>query len=386
MIYYSHLTTAVQLLRDYSGEQPFDIYVKDFFRQNKKYGSKDRKNILQLCYACLRMGKTTAGVSIEENIKTGLFLCSTAPNSLLEFLTSEWNEKAALPFQEKLAIVGLPSANGFPWKDELSEGMDFEKFNHSFFIQPDLFLRLRPGKEVQVKEKLAAAEIPFTEIDPGCLALPNASKISEVITVNREAVIQDYNSQQTGKLLQSQLSTFNFKIESVWDCCAASGGKSLMVVDLLRDISLTVSDKRQSILGNLVERFAEAGIKNYDAFVANLTRPLRISEPRTYDLIIADVPCSGSGTWSRTPEQLAFFDEKEIERFSALQKTIIDNIIPQLKKGGLLLYITCSVFKKENEEVVQYIMENFTLKLQEMKLLKGYEKKADTLFAALFTA
>src|ERR1700754_3453606 len=103
MIYFSHLTTAVQLLRDYTGELPFDVYVKDFFRQNKKYGSKDRKNILQLCYSCLRMGKTATGVSIEENIKIGLFLCSAIPNALLQFLVPEWNEKASFPFNEKLA-------------------------------------------------------------------------------------------------------------------------------------------------------------------------------------------------------------------------------------------------------------------------------------------
>ena len=50
------------------------------------------------------------------------------------------------------------------------------------------------------------------------------------------------------------------------------------------------------------------------------------------------------------------------------------------------MYITCSVFKKENEEVVDFIQQQHGLKLQEKKLLKGYDEKADTLFAALFTA
>ena len=58
---------------------------------------------------------------------------------------------------------------------------------------------------------------------------------------------------------------------------------------------------------------------------------------------------------------------------------------PLLLPGGAFLYITCSVFKKENEEVVQYIQQNGLI-LQHMELLKGYDQKADTLFAALFTA
>jgi 16S rRNA (cytosine967-C5)-methyltransferase len=57
-----------------------------------------------------------------------------------------------------------------------------------------------------------------------------------------------------------------------------------------------------------------------------------------------------------------------------------------VKKGGYLLYITCSVFKKENEEVIEYLERDFNLKVQKMELLKGYDKKADSLFAALLTA
>ena len=66
-------------------------------------------------------------------------------------------------------------------------------------------------------------------------------------------------------------------------------------------------------------------------------------------------------------------------------KKIIENIvISHLRTGGILLYITCSVFKKENEENVAYILQNFQLNLLQMEYLKGYEIQADTLFVALF--
>lgn len=101
-------------------------------------------------------------------------------------------------------------------------------------------------------------------------------------------------------------------------------------------------------------------------------------------LIIADVPCSGSGTWARTPEQLTYFSEKRIAKYASLQKKIVKNAIVKLKAGGYFLYITCSVFKMENEENVDFIHEQLHLKLVESRYLKGYEIQADTLFAALF--
>ncbi|HEX4878112.1 MAG TPA: Fmu (Sun) domain protein, partial [Chitinophagaceae bacterium] len=153
--------------------------------------------------------------------------------------------------------------------------------------------------------------------------------------------------------------------------------------DMLGDIDLTVSDVRESILANLKKRFATAGIKKYKCFIADLTKDDAIAQQIKFDLVIADVPCSGSGTWSRTPEQLFYFDETKIEQYAALQKKILSNVIPAVRPGGFLLYITCSVFAKENEDVIDFITQQTGLVLVKSVLLKGYEMKADTMFAAL---
>jgi len=103
-------------------------------------------------------------------------------------------------------------------------------------------------------------------------------------------------------------------------------------------------------------------------------------------MVICDVPCSGSGTWSRSPEHLPLFQEEKIVYYSSLQKRIVQNVIPAVKANGYLLYITCSVFKEENEDVVKFIQANSSLRLYKKEVLKGFDKKADTMFAALFTA
>ncbi len=381
--YHSYINSTKEILGIYKGDEPLSSFLKKYFSANKKFGSKDRKQISNLCYCFLRLGKAVMNTSIEEKILTGLFLCSNESNEILAALKPEWNETCNLPLNEKLLIINsLLIAEIFPWKEELSEGLDHENFCRSFLIQPDLFIRLRPGKEKTVKQKLQHAGVEFKLISETCLALPNASKIDEIIELDNEAIVQDYNSQKTGEFIRSQISDLKSQI-NLWDCCAGSGGKSIMAFDIDPKIKLTVSDTRESILANLKKRFANAGIKNYESFVIDLANKSAIRNLKS-EIIIADVPCSGSGTWSRTPEQLYFFQERKIEEYSALQKRIVSNAIAQLQPAGSFVYITCSVFKKENEEVAMYITENFHLQLKQMEVLRGYDKKADSMFVAVF--
>ncbi len=393
------------MLQQYNGSLPFGSFIKQFFSQHKKYGSKDRKNISQLCYAFFRLGKALPTLPAEERILTGLFLCSAEPNELLQHLKPDWDSQTHLSLADKWRLISDTDAAAgllavFPWKDELSANMDHTSFCASFFTQPDLFLRLRPRHEAAVKSKLQQAGVPFREVSRHCLALPNASKIDTVIGTDREAVIQDHSSQRIGELMEFIRNSAFAKASAsdgsppadamankplrVWDACAASGGKSILATDIFRRIDLTVSDVRQSILVNLEKRFAAAGIRNYHSFIGDLSTTTYDDQEPGFDMIITDVPCSGSGTWSRTPEQLYYFDPKKIDRYSALQKKIIAHAIPALKPGGFLLYCTCSVFKKENEEVVQFIEEQLSLQLLQSTLFTGYEQKADTLFGAVF--
>jgi len=393
MRFHSYLNSAIQILAQYRGEEPclsgrqaFASFIKKYFAQHKKYGSADRKQVSHLCFCYFRLGKAAMNLPTEERILLGLFLCSVVQNEILEQLKPEWNKKVKLSVTEKLSSIHyhLSSENVFPWKDELSEGIVHENFCKSFFIQPDLFLRLRPGKEKIVEEKLTAANICYAKLNDTCLALPNASKIDTVIELDKETIVQDYSSQQTGKFIRSEIPNPGSKI-NLWDCCAASGGKSIMLYDLYPAIELTVSDVRESILANLKKRFAKAGIAKYLSVVLDLSKNnIQYSIFNSqFSIILADVPCSGSGTWSRTPEQLYYFDEKKIDEYASLQRTIISNVIPRLKGGGYLLYITCSVFKKENEDIIAFIKQKFQLELIGMEVLKGYDIKADSMFTAL---
>ena len=386
MRYLSHFNSAVQILQQYKGGEPFSFFIKNFFRQQKKFGSTDRKTISHFCYCYFRLGHALKNNSVEDRILIGLFLCNHRSNSLLKHLKPEWDEQISISLQEKLSLIGYPMllSDIFPWEDELGSGIDYEMFCGSFLVQPDLFLRIRPGFEERVKKKLMQAEIAFEQLSPNCIALENGVKIEGLIEINKEATIQDYSSQRVAGFFEPSPNLNRPSKLSVWDCCAASGGKSIMAKDVLGDMDLTVSDIRESILANLKKRFEDAGIKKFRLYMADLSTANTKLPAAHYDLIIADLPCSGSGTWGRSPEALLFFERKEIQWYQDLQRKIIKNVIPSLKKNGKLVYITCSVFKKENEDMLDFIQEQYGLRLEKMELIKGYDKKADTLFAASF--
>jgi 16S rRNA (cytosine967-C5)-methyltransferase len=227
---------------------------------------------------------------------------------------------------------------------------------------------------------LIAASIEYTQVNEHCFAFSNTTSLQNVLALNKEAVIQDFNSQALAELLKVIPTSMETPIQ-VWDACAASGGKSILAKDILGEIQLTVSDIRASIIANLKKRFDEAGIKRYQSFVADISKPAII--PQKFDFVICDAPCTGSGTWARTPEQLYFFKEAKVNEFVSLQKNIATNAVNYLKKEGYFLYITCSVFKQENEEIVDYLLAASNLKLVEKRYFEGFEMKADTMFAAL---
>ena len=373
----NQLRYATQVIDTYKGEVPLHAWLKDYFRANKQMGSRDRKQLSALVYSFYRLGHAATHLDSKDRLIAGLFLCTDQPSDWLAYFNPALNDAITSPLKEKLAKADIDPLDIFPWKDELSPAIDPEAFCLSFLRQPDLFLRIRPGQENIVRTKLnEIAEF----IPPFTLRLPNGFKVEDHFTPDREVVVQDYSSQRVAEFLQPAVPEAQAP-HTFWDACAASGGKSILAHDLYPDMDLTVSDIRESILANLRTRFQTAGIKKYHAFLADLTQDKLPSLPRTH-LVLADVPCTGSGTWGRTPEDLFFFDPRKIENYPITQRKILANIAARLAPGVTLVYSTCSVFRKENEEMIAFLKQTFRLQPEKTGNLIGYPLRADTLFAS----
>ncbi len=323
-----HQQIAENLLDNYQGQEPLANYLKKYFSANKKHGSRDRKSISAYCYAHFR----------QAEIK-------------------------------------------FPLVQYVSEKINVAKFVASHEQQPLLFIRVRPWQREKVIQKLNVAQIQFQEISPTTIAFANTTSLQNVLELNKEVVIQDFNSQALASLL-ALVPTSIDQVLNVWDACAASGGKSILMFDYLDNIKIHVSDIRESILHNCEKRLAEAGIRPSSVQVVDLVYPFEIK--KQFDFIFADMPCSGSGTWGRTPEQLKYFKQEQLDNYTILQGKIIENIIPALKLHGYLLFVTCSVYQNENENNVALILASGKFELVKQQYFIGYDKNADTLFGAIF--
>jgi 16S rRNA (cytosine967-C5)-methyltransferase len=378
----NQLKTFQRILEEYPAETPLGKFLPGFYRQNKQMGSTDRRIAGRLMYNYFRLGKAAPGLPADERLFVAEFLCNTQLNSFLQHFKPEWAACIGFSLDEKLHLVKTahPEFNlddVFPWTRQLSAGIDKAAFLRSFFVQPDLFIRVYKGFEQHVKALLTAAEITFKDEGKGCFALPNGTKLETVIANPHWYEVQDFSSQQTAQYFKPQ------KWESWWDACAASGGKSLLLHDLEPNLKLVVSDIRESILTNLDERFQQVGLTKYQKKLLDLTQNNDLLlHDYAFDGIILDAPCSGSGTWGRTPEMISQFDTHKIDFFQRLQQNIARNVVKYLKSGKPLIYITCSVFKAENEDVVNFMVKELGLKLEAQTVLRGYENKADTMFVA----
>jgi len=382
----NQLKTFQRILAEFPADVQLSKFLPGFFRQNKQMGSTDRRVASRLVYNYFRLGQALPALPVEDRLMVAEFLCNSQTNSFLQHFKPEWAACVSFNIDDKLEMVktAYPDfnlADVYPLHQQLSASINPQEFLKSFFIQPDLFIRMRKGYEQQVKAILTKADVVFKDEGNNCLSLPNGTKLETLFANQHWFEVQDYSSQQTAQYFRPQ------KWENWWDACAASGGKSLLLHEQEPNLKLVVSDIRENILANLDERFRQVGLLKYQKKILDLTQnPDYIMHDYAFDGIILDAPCTGSGTWGRTPELISQFSAHRIEFFQRLQQNIVRNVVKYLKPGKPLIYITCSAFKAENEDAVTFMVTELGLQLEEMQVLKGYEHKADTMFVARLSA
>ncbi len=343
------------IIATYDGKLPLAHFLKNYFRQHPKLGSRDRKMLSAMAYNWYRFSKL-------HNDSMAQWL--NEPSQWLNGPMAQWLNERDLDINDL-----------FPFAIDLSEGITKNEWLRSMLVQPDLFIRVRKNKE-RILELLDEQKIPYRPITDDCLSLPNGAKIDKILQED-SYVVQDASSQKTGSFFEPK------KNEQWYDCCSGAGGKSLLLKDKEPGVRLTVSDMRESILYNLQQRFRMYRLEAPVAHVVNVSDAVALEKTlgnKRFDNIICDVPCSGSGTWARTPEQLYFFDPKSVARFPPLQGAIATNAARYLRPGGKLFYITCSVFKMENEDVVARVLHETGLSLVHAQIINGVDVHADSMF------
>lgn len=142
----------------------------------------------------------------------------------------------------------------------------------------------------------------------------------------------------------------------VWDACAAPGGKTRVLAELLPSAEILATDVSPRRLKFMAERLERDGlaerVRSEAADAAQLP-----PESGDFDLILCDAPCTGTGTLARNPEIRLRLEPEELGRQAKRQREILRAALGRLKPGGRLLYSTCSLEPEENEAVVEWAMK-----------------------------
>jgi 16S rRNA (cytosine967-C5)-methyltransferase len=166
--------------------------------------------------------------------------------------------------------------------------------------------------------------------------------------------------------------------ERIWDCCAAPGGKTMVLAARHSQAELLATDVHPRRLQAMAKRLAES-LPNV-RFGQSDASHLAATEGE-FDLILCDVPCSGTGTLGRNPEIKERLQPSDLGRQAARQREILTAALGRLAKGGRLLYSTCSLEPEENERLVEAVLAQ-----QPAFVAVGLERAVERVVAGGFVA
>lgn len=216
------------------------------------------------------------------------------------------------------------------------------------------------ASETEVCRRLrdAGASLVASEIVNGAWRVSGGAALLAQLARAGEIYLQDEASQLVAAVVGAQPH------ERILDLCAAPGSKATLMADLTRDSATIVAgDIHQHRLRTVVSSANLQGLTSIHCVTVDGLQPLPFPEG-TFDRVLLDAPCSGTGTLRRNPEIRWRISPADIADLARRQTQLLCNAAQVLKPGGRLIYSTCSVEPDENEAVVQTFLDNnerFTL-------------------------
>ena len=414
--------------------KPADRVLAAHFRDHREYGARDRRFISETVFAVLRWWgwlrrleccpecrllqsdqpvppkdlarlALSAAVLDDHDLRSELWeafchLAAVAPARISAL-------RAKLTPTERLGdlwlLFGTPVKPPPAWRDLVPPwvlGKVTVTSQHNRLIdylqrRPPLWLRCRPDSVNAVVAELThkTGKAPHRHPVISFALRVDSARVSLYETEGYRRgryEVQDLASQAAGLVCGARPG------ERWWDACAGGGGKALLLAEMMqRKGTVVASDVRDYKLKDVRRRAKRTRLPNIE------TRPWdgKAVQARkaNFDGVLVDAPCTCSGTWRRNPDGRWSTHQDDPEKMAAIQLEILRNAARALKPGGTLVYITCSMFGVENEDVVEaflgetdeFNLESFPHPLggercRGMVAIRPWEGDCDILFAARF--
>jgi 16S rRNA (cytosine967-C5)-methyltransferase len=199
-----------------------------------------------------------------------------------------------------------------------------------------------------IEAELRAAGIA---LEPGELLTASRAVVSGDVTdfLDGRVRLQDEGSQLVAELVSENPGQ---KVKSILDLCAAPGGKTLILAERNPDARIVAMESSAPRLEQLKMRLA-----SYSARIeCRLADATALTEDSAFDLALADVPCSGTGTLGRNPEIRHRLRPDDLARQAERQRAILTAALRAVRPGGSVVYSTCSLEPEENEQIVAAVL------------------------------
>ncbi|MDQ8091198.1 MULTISPECIES: 16S rRNA (cytosine(967)-C(5))-methyltransferase RsmB [Bacillus] len=341
---------VIQLLRlsayqmEYLEKIPDRAAIHEAVEIAKKRGHKGIASFVNGILRSLQREGAPSFAEIEDPI-----LRLSTETSHPEWLVKEWVEAYGFEAAEKICRIHL-----VPPKQTL-------RVNH---IKAD-------REKLLDKMENAGLEAEAGDLSPDAIKLLKGSIANTEFFQNGQVSIQDESSMLVARALDPKPG------ETVLDACAAPGGKSAHIAELMENEgSLTSLDLHRHKVKLIKEGAERLGLTIIDAQTMDARKAGDAFGAERFDRVLVDAPCSGFGVIRRKPDMKYTKTPDDSRRLSEIQLGILREIAPLVKKGGTLVYSTCTMDRTENDEVMHAFIQEHPEFEPDLSLEKRLPEKA----------
>lgn len=339
---------VIELITEiFKNRTPADSLINSYLRDRKYIGSKDRRFITDMVWKILRnRRKLEFDANSQEPRKILMTYLQDVDFDLI-FGNGEYapvaltkDEKNWLKNRNEEVYPADVEAECPKWLFDKIQDMNLLKALNE---PASADLRINAKRRVDVVDKLQAEGLYFTPTPYSPIGIRSSERVNlNNCIAYKEGLIdvQDESSQLAAILCD--VSPSNKTI----DYCCGAGGKSLTIAYLMGDKGkIYAHDINWGRLEAIKDRSERLGIKNIE-----IVKELKDNE---YDRFIIDAPCSGTGTWRRSPDAKFRLTPEKLAELNKTQLEILETAYSHTKIGGRIVYITCSILHDENENIIE---------------------------------
>lgn len=357
---------SIEILDRILGGEPAEKTLTNWARSNRYAGSKDRAAVRDIVFDCLRQKRSLmhfAGFDGARGLVAGHIMAAgldvggvfTGERYAAEKLSEHEQVQLKQIKNTPLDTERLDIPEWLEQELRASLGDDFQESMGALQSRASLDLRVN-RKKASVEKVRAELQKDGIETETIC-TVPNALRVisnprrvalSEAY-LNGWVEIQDAGSQRV-------VCTLPLKgVKTVLDYCAGGGGKTLALAAIADgDTGFDAYDQNKARMSDLPVRAKRAGVS------VNILQTDPVLAGKTYDMVLLDVPCSGSGAWRRNPDGKWRLNSADLDVLLGLQTDILSKTHELVSSGGILAYVTCSLLRQENEAQVESFLTRYT--------------------------